>query len=372
MRTALARGMVVVLITCSASMASATEFLDQVKANFAGWDANHDGKLSKDEIDAAISNPKVMGKAAAAAACLRRAVHSKTANTPDLTLEMIAQMSPHNKGDKTPDFDGMYDAALARIQKSNKDLFASGTPSLTTLRQGRLGDCFCLAPLGAMVNRDPQQVVDMFSPAPGSPGMVTVTFGGKRKVTVPMPTDGEIAIMASTGSDGVWVNAYEKAVGVARAKTDENGNTPNPLNVVTKGGSAGVMVEFVTGHQIKRFSCSPWRDAKTDEAKRAKLLTELRAMLTEYQSKKRLICGGTGPGVKVPGAVSNHAYAILHWDAAKDEVTLWNPQGITFKPKGPAGLENGYEVTNGKFTVPLTQLVTWFGGFSFETDAWAN
>ena len=83
---------------------------------------------------------------------------------------------------------------------------------------------------------------------------------------------------------------------------------------------------------------------------------------------KRLICGGTGSGVKVPGVLGLHAYAILAYDATKDEVLLWNPIGGAFKPKGTEGLEHGYSMSHGQSRVPLVELVQFFGGFSFETE----
>lgn len=304
--------------------------------------------------------------AAAAVVSLRRGVRSKSYKGGPLTIDNLAQMVPKPKsaGISIPDFAGMYASALEKIQKSRRELFASGAPRLDSFKQGKLGDCFCLAPLGAMIHRDPLQVVKMFTP--NADGTVAVQLG-LRKVTVPMPTDGELAIMASTGHDGLWANAYEKAVGEARGVKSESGEKPLGFNVITKGGSAGVMVETITGHQITRFSCSPWRDAKADQARREELLADLRSQLVAAQKERRLICGGTGTNARPPGIVGNHAYAILAYDPARDMVTLWNPQGANFKPKGPDGLEHGYTSVNGRLDVPLSQLVAFFGGFSFET-----
>lgn len=342
---------------------SDSAFVQQVQANFPAWDLNKDGKLTVEEIDKAVANPKVKGPAAAAAAALRRAAHSKSRELPVVTLANLPQLDAQ-KESKTLSLESMYTSALERIGKTNRELFGGGPPDLSKLHQGRLGDCFCLAPMGALINRDPKQVMQMFTL--GTDGTCTVNFGGKNSVKVTMPTDAEVAVMANTGGDGVWLNVYEKAIGLSRSKPGDD--PANAINVVSKGGSAGTMVAFVTGHEIERFSCTPWRDTKVSEAERKQKLEELRGKLVATQQKRRLICGGTGGGIKVPGIVGNHAYAILNYDVRSDLITLWNPQGNTFHPKGAPGLTTGYETVSGRFTLPLPELVTFFGGFSFEQD----
>jgi hypothetical protein len=346
---------------------SSSAFVEQIHTHFAQWDLDHNGELSTGEIEQAVANPAVSGKAAAAVVALRRAVRGRTYDLPSLTEEHIAEIASHdgNHGEKLPDFGGLYAAALDRIEKANRQLFGPDGPTLDALHQGRLGDCFCLAPLGAMVHRNPQDVVKMFHRE--DDGGFTVTFGGKESVRVPPLTDGEIAVTASTRDEGMWIGLYEKAVGIYRARTMANDDRPTALSVVAKGGSAGTMLEFLIGRPIRRFSCQPWRDPAVDGPTKTKLLAELRDLLSDTVRNRRLICGGTGGGIKVPGVLGLHAYAILNYDADKDEVLLWNPIGNGFKPQGPAGLENGYPTTNGQFRVPLTELLQFFGGFSFET-----
>jgi hypothetical protein len=86
-----------------------------------------------------------------------------------------------------------------------------------------------------------------------------------------------------------------------------------------------------------------------------------------HQSIAGRIRGRIASGVGVPGVPGLHAYAILNFDAPRDEVMLWNPIGGSFHPKGPEGLRHGYPVAHGQFRVPLTELVQFFGGFSFES-----
>jgi len=346
-------------------------FLGEVDAHFADWDGNHDGTLSTAEIEQGVASAQFKGAAAAAIASLRRAVRTSGSRLPPLTLANIQKLVANPKGKKAvPDLEDMFDSALLRIDAETPQLLDISKLNLGSLEQGKLGDCFCLAPLGAMLDSRPAEVAKMF--AVSGDGRVTVTLGGGRVLKVPFPTDAERALMADTDGSGVWANCYEKAVGQLKMKSDDAAH-PTDLSVVTLGGSAGTMLSILTGHEIERASCLPFRDKETTHAARQKLLEEIRRQMTTTQAAGRLICGGTASGKtadghKPPGVRGPHAYAILHYDAKTDVVTLWDPHGDDFKPDAePAGVVNGYPHIQGRLQVPLTELVQWFGGFSFET-----
>lgn len=345
--------------------------MSEVAAHFAAWDANHDGTLSAVEIEHGVASAQFKGPAAAAIASLRRAVSTREYKLPPLTLANIHKLVPRGADRKdVPDFEGMYESALQRIEAGAPQLLESSRLNLGSLEQGKLGDCFCLAPLGAMLGSRPAEVAKMF--AMSGDGQVTVTLGGGRVLKVPFPTDAERALMAGTDGSGVWANCYEKAVGQLKMKSDDAAH-PTELSVVTRGGSAGTMLSILTGHEIERASCAPFRDKKTTEAEKQKLLEEIRRQMIATQAAGRLICGGTASGKtaeghRPPGVRGPHAYAVLHYDAKSDVVTLWDPHGDDYTPDTePAGLAHGYHRTEGRMQVPLTELVLWFGGFSFET-----
>jgi hypothetical protein len=355
-----------------ASAGTASTFLAEVDAHFKTWDADHDKVLSVAEIERGVASAEFKGAAAAAIASLRRAVRTKEFKLPPLTLEAIRKLVPKPKDRKdAPDLEVMFDSALKKITSGSSELVGPAKLGLECLEQGKLGDCFCLAPMGAMLNRNPADVATMFALA--NDGFVSVTLGGGRVFRVPFPTDAERALMATTDGSGVWVNCYEKAVGKLKMKADDPEH-PTELSVVTRGGSAGTMLSILTGHEIVRASCLPFRDKKTPEAEKQKLLNDIRQQMTTTQAAGRLICGGTASGKtpdghKPPGVRGPHAYAILKYDAKTDVVTLWDPHGDDFKPDAePSGIQNGYPRSQGRVDVPLTELVRWFGGFSFETS----
>ncbi len=325
-------------------------FFKQASQHFSAWDANHDNALTLAELDRAIASLEVQGEAAAAVVALKRGMVDKTAQ---LTLSSIQASAA---------YEPLFTWALNRIAKAQRTLFVSQPPKLDSIRQGKTGDCFCLAALRTVIQRDPAAITDMIKPQPNGTFAVKV---GSNVITTPPLTDGEIAIGAST-NDGLWPLVYEKAVGISRIKP--NAPDATPYSIVTKGGSAGSMMSVLTGHEIKRWSCKTWREAAAE--KQPAMLDEVRHLFTSAFAEKRLVTGGTALLAKdkkgPPGILFNHGYAVLGYDAGKDEVLLWNPHGDSFKPKGKPGLAKGYPMTKGEFRVPLKQLVTFFGGFAFE------
>lgn len=343
-------------------------FLEQMNAHFAQWDLDHNGELSVSELDAAIADPKTTGESAAAAAALKRATRSKTYKLPTITLDSLKTLTEAAPEKDKPNFSRMYSDARKKIEKTHRDLFATGLPKLETIRQGRLGDCFCLAPLGAMIARNPQEVSDRFVRQPDNSYQFVF---GTTPVHVSAPTDAEMALTAASEQDGLWVSLYEKAVGTDRlAGKSGAAATGSAIDAVSKGGSAGTMLSRLTGHKITRFSCRAAKEAATP-ADREPHLAKLRKHLLEAIEAKRLITTGTAK-TTTPGITPNHAYAVLGYDEKADTLRLWNPHGDKFTPKGAEGLEHGYARKAGVFSMPLADFVMQFSGVAFETSETAT
>ena len=62
------------------------------------------------------------------------------------------------------------------------------------------------------------------------------------------------------------------------------------------------------------------------------------------------------------------AYAILGYDAKRQQVSIFNPWGNSFTPKGVSGPANGYPTQRGLFTVPLDQFQQVFTRVFYESD----
>ena len=339
-------------------------FLTVVTAHFAAWDRNHDGILATNELDALVADPRVAKQEAAAVAALKRASRSRTIKLPPLTLESIPALATNKPAAGSPDLARMYREGMTRLgNATHRELFASGLPKLETIHQGKLGNCFCLAPLGAMVHRNPKQVADLFT-ARGD-GTYRVQLG-KQAVLVTPPTDAELAMTASNEQDGIWVNLYEKAVGQARNEARPPAERAgSALDALARGGSAGTMLALITGHEITRFSFKFAKDPAVAGKEREAKLKELSEQLAAAAAARRLMTCGTLK-TTTPGLTPNHAYAVLDYSAKTDAVTLWNPHGGKFSPKGDPGLKNGYPEKDGVFELPVRDIVQQFSGMAFE------
>ncbi len=355
----------------TAASSPARGFLDQVREHFAAWDADRDGVLSKDEIERAVDDPANKGPAAAAAAALRRAIVANPDFVP-VTLDRLATSRPEGGEDdsKAPNCDAMYHAALARIDGTHRELFRSGLPHVETLAQGRLGDCFLLASLGTVAAAQPERLKKMVEQLPD--GQIAVHFATGQTVTLPPPTDAEIALGARTGDDGVWANVFERAIGHVLLERQKAARHHTPFGIIGVGGSPHVPLALLTGHGYRRIGCKEFRGGELEGAEREAKLQELRDQLAEAFRAGRLVVGGTGPAkpgeTRVPGLYFNHSYGILNYDPKADVVTFWNPMGNHFAPEGRPGLEHGYATSHGRFEVPLAEAVMWFGAFSIEGE----
>lgn len=317
-------------------------------------------------MDKALADPAVKGAHAAAVAALRRAARTKTKPLPvPVTRQSIEVPSPENAGSR---LDAYHASALKRVRETPRELFTNRPPALADIHQGRVGDCFCLAPLGGWIHRDTDSVRALFRSRNGN---VEVHACG-RWIPVSPLTDGEIVILGTTTGGGTWLNYYEKAMGIAR-REGEKSPSASPVASISRGGSAGTAMQGLTGRETTRFSCAPFKQPAITPARAGWLLDELRIRLADNKAGRLLACCGTGTrGIKVPGILGNHAYAVLDYDPGKDTVTFWNPHGNSFTPKGGAGITRGYPTRNGVFSVPTAEAVVIFTGFSFETGGTAG
>ena len=353
--------------------ASPPTFTSLVKQNFAKWDKNSDGVLSLEEINKAVIDPNVKGPEAAAVAALRRFARNTKANPSKLTQEEIAK-SIGKKLDSVDDEQATekgslvtyYNSAFTRITRVNRELFPKGKPTLDAVHQGKLGDCYCLAPLGAMCSRNPDEMVHRITKKIDGTYDVKI---GKETWNIPAPTDAEIALSGSTEDDGIWVNVYEKAVGAMRMKALPEAERPiTSLDLIAKGGSAGTMMGVLTGHAIERFTLTMFKSESASTVEREAKLKELREKLVKAFDEKRLVTTGTNRTVspKPPSINGNHAYAIIGYDPKTDHIKIWNPHGQNFTPQGKPSLENGYATKDGQFEMPLADFVKVFAGLAFE------
>ena len=347
------------------SPASTNAFLNAVTANFSVWDTNHDGTLSTEELDAAIESPANKGRAAAALATLR--LFTLDGDNPPLTLANIRKLALRKAARR------IYSMCLERIPKvTHRKLFVSGLPQLSTIHQGLMGDCFSLAPLGAMVYRNPHEVVSWFEPQSNGNVLVKMAAG---TVAVRLPTDAELAFASANSAGGVWIDLYEKAIAEARNERKPPGKRFEvALDAISKGGDEEPILSYITAHRVAVFLLHSERANASPEAR----IAQLRAKVA-FASSNNLLMVANSVNPSAPGLTPNHAYALLDYDSGSDAIKLWNPHGNNFEPQGRPGLSNGYPMTNGIFTMPLSDFASQFDRVVFErpettslkwTDQW--
>jgi hypothetical protein len=146
---------------------------------------------------------------------------------------------------------------------------------------------------------------------------------------------------------------------------EENKRVTTPLDAIARGGSAGTMLAFITGNEMERFTLKWAKDAKTTPEETAAKLKELRAKLITAFAERRCVTTGT-LSPKMLGIRGGHAYGVIGYNAATDEIQTWDPHGDTFTPKGPPSPEAGYPRQDGLCEMPLTVFVQQFSGLAFE------
>ena len=338
-------------------------FVVAVNHSFPKWDSDHDGVLSAPELDTALGDPVFTGDAGAALAVIKRLSRRDVGQEIPKTVDGLSALAAGATAPRGRNVAALFTDARKRIARTTRELFATGAPALESLRQGEMGNCFSLAPLGAMLSRDAGQVRAMFRQ--NADGAFTVRIG-KQEVTVAPPTDAEVALSSSSESTGLWSNVYEKAAGVAcNQLRKEPDRVTAPLDALARGGSAGTMLAFITGHEMERFTLKWAKGANATPPEFAAKLAELRAKLRAAFAAHQCVTTGTLKPA-LPGLRGNHAYGVIGYDAATDEIRVWDPHGDTFTPQGAAGAESGFPREDGICALPLPIFVTQFSGLAFE------
>lgn len=203
------------------------------------------------------------------------------------------------------------------------------------LQQQKIGDCFWLGAVEAIVNKDPKLIANMITQTSGNTFTVKFPNGTSKAITL---TAGEIA---ETGSpvynNGSWLTVMT----LAECQTI-GGNTSTPISPVALGGYPTQTFTLLTGQTYQNMSIY---SAAPSAAQVSKLNTLL----------------STASANKIPIGVQsiNHELSVVSYNPNGNMVTILNPWGISgsYTPEAGSSYGSGtvYQ-TAGLFTISTTQL----------------
>ncbi len=323
-----------------------TRVTETAVEHFDDWDANGDGRLGKDELEAAMADPTYTDEAAATLVALYRAFDDLKKASNDqwgaetgISRNDLAALEAAQAAERDIGFAHYwYDDALATIDGTIDDVFGPGGPDGLALTQGGYGNCFFHAGLAGLAESRPDVIIDMIEE--NEDGTYTVTFPDGEPITIDAPTDAEIAMGGGAGANGLWVAILEKAYLEDRGWASEL-------------GTAGTGVSYVTGNSSS-FHVVPWmsEDALVEN-------------LEETLADGGVIVAGIGGGPFGTDEIPDqHAYTVLGYDAETGLITLRNPWGRAETTDDDGQPLDG--VDDGVFTVTVEEFKELFDTVAFE------
>ncbi|MGH7245192.1 MAG: hypothetical protein ACREJD_17400 [Phycisphaerales bacterium] len=375
---------------------NAPDFVTVLQRNLKSWDKDKNNQLSPMEIDAALADPNLSGEDAAAAAtikCISRDNFYRVRRVDIATIkDDIRLMQPENRSavmsDEwfTPDWQKAFEVVLKRAAAfRSTGIAANPTPSLDTLKIDRYGSIPLLAVLVSTMYHRPEFAQSMVAAAPDKHWKVITPLWTQELGPI---TEGQ-ATSCST-SDDAWARVVESGIdALDRERFPQPAYTGRVANFDERFACIQNYFMLVTGKQsaVTTFrkptgsrSTSGWSYqllgnpeglASTasqmlgqafSKKKIAVALTDNSSLLAA--NAKRSVTSGTLPPNIAPFA----AFAIVSIDPQAKTITLAGPGGGDLAASGPESISNGYAMTGGKWTMPLTDFVQVFCGFVLESD----
>ncbi len=350
-----------------------TSFSKVVQSCFKSWVPDGSGWLKPSRINGLIMNHQVKGDEAAAVATIhlyfRNHKEMSGLSKAELLRADIAGNAEERVGElaRFRVLNGRFRKFSQRLKMVSRTIFANNAPHLEGIHQGPLGDCWIVSAIGAAVYFHPLLLKEMILPQPD--GSYTVKFRDGRSVLVNRLTDSQIVLSSTARDQGLWLNVLEQAFGQVRKALMPKTRGMSELDAISLGGSACPSVTRLTGHACRYFRIRRIRARAfpPDLTRRPELVAKVRNIIRLAVTSKRLICAGTTVRGKFPPGIDHrHVYAVLGYGPESDTVTLWNPLGANFEPKGSSGLRNGYAEVNGILHIPVHDFTLVFGGMFFE------
>ena len=343
---------------------TATDFSSVARRVFSRIDTDKDGYLSEAEIDAAMVDRSFRGEDAAVVATLKelRAELEELADdewgdeNSGVTMKDLEQYE--RSGQVPKELRDRVEATHAygkgKIAGQSRAL-VNGAARPDAVQQGSIGDCYFLAAIVGRAYTDPSAIKKMVTD--NGNNTYTVSFPGRKPVTVSAPTDAELARYSTAGQNGLWLSIAEKAYGQVRNDEAWFSTTTVAQDKADGGGFLSTGVGAVTGNGTD----SDMLSLTSNDTTRAKLKAAMK--------DKRVVTAGTSKAMPWQqdiqgGVVMGHAYTVVAYDAGSDSITLRNPWGSTEPTKADGTAADGRN--DGVFTMKLDAFAKTFSQICYE------
>ncbi len=350
-------------------------FAKVVLREFDTWDKEHDGRLTFRVVEWWTRNPSLRGEAAAAMTQLHRVLRKEAAtaaahresNVSDFTRAYFERYNQMSAKERTANyaFDVYFLACKEKLAKESRECFPEGMPKVSAMRQGNIGDCHFLGPLGSMVVKRPGELKEMIRG--DQEHGYNVHFPRRQPVAIAPLTDTELGLFSSAGSNGIWLAVLEKACGEVHREAYRM-NTLDDADALAAGPEkTRIDVALLTGHHPERLTIpNPAQISENSTRRNGSSARRSCISITANTSVRP----PRDPGrIKAPpGMAGGHSYAVLGYNRSNDTVHVWNPWGHEFTPKGREGLNSGYKTVHGAFEMPLRDFAHEFSVVCFETN----
>jgi hypothetical protein len=223
------------------------------------------------------------------------------------------------------------------------------------VKQGESGDCYFDAALASVAAHQPEIIGDSIKE--NQNGSYTVTFKGDpaHPMTVPAPTETELALYNAASPDGIWPNIMEKAFADHQILFGIKHIDDDTAQDAISGGRGAEALALLTGERIKDPRMSQGQAYMEEQSGGAYINSPLMQLEAAAEGGQDAVVGlGITPeGSGLPG---HHEYTVDGYTPGAN--------GGTFHLRNPWGQDNRHD--GGEFYISANALAASINQVAYE------